>query len=84
MTEIPDETMETARKALCSVCKKPVVDAPGMSGIVMVNTYVPAINSRERVILCGAHGLALREFLHPDILKDPVYLAVKKELTFRW
>jgi hypothetical protein len=42
------------------------------------------ISSRERVILCGVHGLALRELLHPDILKDPVYLAVKKELIARW
>jgi hypothetical protein len=84
MTEVSEETMETARKALCSVCKKPVVDAPGMTGIVMVSTYVPAISSRERVILCGVHGLALRELLHPDILKDPVYLAVKKELIARW
>lgn len=81
---LPPEVVATARKAKCSRCKAVAVDEPSVSGTMMVNHYTPSLGTRVRGILCGACGLAFREFLTPEILQDPVYLALKAELQARW
>lgn len=77
-------TVDNAKKANCSRCKVQIVTAPGMTGTVMVNYYVPALSVRQRTILCGACGLLLRELLHPELLDNPVYQAVVAKLRSTW
>lgn len=78
------EGLAVARTAKCSVCGVAVVDSPSVTGTVMVNYYVPALGVRQRVILCGEHGLLFREFLHPEILSDPTYVLAAEMLRAKW
>lgn len=75
--EITEQVLATAREAKCMRCGIPVVDAPTVTGTVMLNYYVPALGKRERLYFCGEHGLELREFLYPHIKEDPVYVEAK-------
>lgn len=81
---LPASVVETAKKARCTRCGIQVVESKGMTGTVMINLYVPALGARERLMLCGACGLAAREFLHPELVDNPVFQAVKAELLARF
>lgn len=75
--EITDEVLATAREAKCERCGIPVVDAPSATGTVLLNYYVPALGTKDRVFLCGEHGLEFREFLYPHVKEDPEYVNAK-------
>ncbi len=81
---LPPEVIESAKKAECSRCKVKVVETKGAVGTVFLNIYVPGLGFRERLFLCGACGLAVREFLHPELADDAVFQAVKHELLARF
>jgi hypothetical protein len=81
---LPASVVETAKKARCTRCGIQVVESKGMTGTVMINLYVPALGARERLMLCGACGLAAREFLHPELVDNPVFQAVKAEFLARF
>lgn len=81
---LPASVVETAKSAVCTRCKVQVVEAKGLTGTVFLNLYVPALGARERLFLCGACGLATREFLHPELADSPVFQAVKAELLSRF
>ena len=82
--DAPPELLAKAREAKCSRCEAVVVDEPSVTGTIMVSYYVPTLGVRHRVVLCGACGLAFREFIQPNLLQDPLYTAVKAELQARW
>jgi len=76
--------VDRAKQAKCSACGVTVVEDASIAGSVMVNYYVPASGAKARVILCGRHGLALRELLHPQIVDNPQYQEAKKRLLEVW
>lgn len=78
------EEIEVAKTALCCRCGVQVVESKAVTGTVLLNLYVPALGQRERLFTCGACGLALREFLHPELADDPVFQFVKRELLARF
>lgn len=77
---LPTETVERAKRASCSRCKIRIVDAPSLSGTVFVSYLVPSMSVREREMLCGACGLAFREFMYPELLDDQRFQAAKQML----
>lgn len=81
---LPASTVERAKSAHCSRCAAVVVDEPSIAGTLMLQYYVPALGVRQRAILCGACGLAFREFLLPSLAEDQTYQAVVAELRSRW
>lgn len=81
---LPATVVETAKTAKCTRCATTVVDEPSIAGTLMLQYYVPALGVRQRAILCGACGLAFREFLLPPLAEDPTYQAVVAELRSRW
>jgi hypothetical protein len=78
------EVIETAKKANCSRCKIQIVGSPGLAGTVLYSLLVPLVGGRERGFLCGGCGLALKEFLHPELADDAMFQAVKLELQSRF
>jgi len=82
--DLPPEVVAKAREATCSRCTAIVVDSPSVAGTTMVNFYAPASGVRRRVILCGACGLLLREFLYPGLVYNNEYQDVVAELRSRW
>lgn len=64
------ETVEAASKAHCVRCAIRIVDAPSLAGTVFVSFMVPSVSVRDRAMLCGACGLAFREFLYPYLADD--------------
>lgn len=81
---LPDDVIENAKKAICSRCKVQVVESKALLGTVFLQLYVPALGVRKRLFLCGACGIAAREFLHPEIADDPAFQMVKAELLSRF
>ena len=81
---LPADVIETAKKANCSRCKIQIVGSKGLAGTVLYNLLVPLVGGRERGFLCGACGLALKEFLHPELADDATFQAVKLELQSRF
>lgn len=77
---VPQEMIDRASGATCSRCQVRLVDSRSVRGSVSFSLYVPAVGARDRGFVCGACGLALREFLHPELLHNPVFQAVKAEL----
>lgn len=82
--DLPPEVIAKARDVKCSRCSVVVVDSSSVEGTTMVNFYAPTSGMRRRAVLCGACGLALREFLYPGLLDIPEYQAVAAELRSRW
>lgn len=78
------EEIEEAEKACCTRCKEQIASSRSVIGTLMFNYYLPALGARTRGIMCGACGLAFREFVCPDIASDPVYRVVAAELRSRW
>lgn len=81
---MPLRQLEMARMATCSRCSVVIVDAPSAAGALMLNTYSPATSTRMREFLCGECGLLLREFLHPELLSDPLYRSSAAGLRKSW
>lgn len=81
---LPDELIAQAAEAHCVRCKDQIVSSPSMLGATMVNSYSPATGARARSILCGACGLAFREFLQPELATDEFFQSIKTELHMRW
>jgi hypothetical protein len=81
---LPAALVEKAREAHCARCEVQLVEAASMIGSVMVNYYMPAIDARARVFLCGMCGLVFREFMTPSLVGQPDWVAVKTELQKKW
>ncbi len=80
MEEITPEDHALAAGAACTRCKIQIISSPSVTGTVFVQYYVPALGVNERGFLCGACGLAFREFLLPELTGDPVFRSAKAEL----
>jgi hypothetical protein len=78
------EQIERAKSAKCQRCKDDIVGSASMSGTVFVNYWVPAVGVRARMFLCGACGLAFREFMAPELTTDGQFQAIKNELLSKW
>lgn len=83
-TPAEEEELALAQQAKCARCKVTVVDEASILGAVMVNYYLPALEARWRLFLCGSCGLAFREFMHPELAEDETFQAVVGELRSRW
>lgn len=81
---LPAAVVDRAKEAKCSRCKIQVVESPAIRGTVMVSYYVPALGQRRRGVLCGACGIAFREFLMPELLDNPAYQQVAARLRQEW
>lgn len=81
---MPAAVVDSAKKAECQRCKEKIVDSSSMTGTVFVNYYVPALGVRQRLFLCGACGLAFREFVMPELETNAVFQAVKTKLLAAW
>lgn len=81
---LPQSVVDQAAKAHCSRCGAQVIETPSMAGSVFVQYYVPVLGVRDRRFLCGACGLAFREFIDPHLTEDAVFRAVAAELRRHW
>lgn len=79
-----DQEVDVAKSAECSRCQVKIVGSPSMVGTVMVSYYLPALSVRRRGMLCGACGIAFREFLAPGLADDAVFQTVKSALLAEW
>lgn len=82
--ELPQSVIDAASEAYCTRCKEQIVGSKSVTGTMMFNYYVPALGVRARGILCGACGIAFREFASPELADNPAYRAVVAELRSRW
>lgn len=84
MSEIDEELREAARAAKCVRCKESIVDSSSLTGTVLVNYYIPAVDRKERHALCGMCGILFRQFLHPELEVDPTFRAAAAMLRVNW
>lgn len=82
----PDRTLEeraeeAAQTAQCDRCKVVILDDSSKLGVLFGRILVPLLGVKHTYQLCGKCGLALREFLFPRILDDPVYQDLKRQLV---
>ena len=81
---LAERASEAAEKATCQRCDVVILQDPSAQGVVFGRLLVPLARVKRSYQLCGKCGLALREFIYPRILDDPVYLEIKRELLERW
>lgn len=86
MTHNPDRpsleerAAEAASRATCARCKVVILDDSSGSGVVLGRLIVPLLGIKHAYQMCGKCGLALREFIFPDLDRDPVYQECKRKL----
>lgn len=78
--DLDERAEEAARNATCMRCQVVILGEASAVGMVFGRIIVPVTGIQENYQLCGKCGLALREFLTPELLQDQHYLGVKTQL----
>jgi hypothetical protein len=84
MGEVADDldqrAAQAAANARCVRCKEVILDKPSKAGATIVRARCVGTDTEQHVALCGDCGVELLEFLHPELLVDPEWLAGKDAL----
>lgn len=69
-----------ARTAVCTRCDVVILEDRSATGVLFGRLIVPVLGVKRQFQLCGKCGLALREFLYPELASDPDYQLKKLAL----
>jgi uncharacterized protein with PIN domain len=78
--DLEERAAEAAANARCVRCKDVILDKPSKIGATIVRARCVGTDMEQHVTLCGDCGVELLEFLHPELLVDPEWLASKDAL----
>lgn len=81
---VSEEVLDRVSKVGCARCKEGILDTKSLTGTTLITYQVPGLMVQRRAVLCGACGLAFREFLHPELADDALFQAAVAELRSRW